>query len=186
MNITDIAGRAAQELAETLIKVDEKQVEDLTDTICSAKRIYVTGAGRSLLMLRCFAMRLMHLGFTSYVVGDTTTPAFEKNDLLICGSGSGETAGLVNVAAKAKKIGGTIAVMTIRKDSTLGKMADVLVEIPAYTDKLKCDIKKKPVLPGGSLFEQGILLLSDAIVLPIGNRMGIPTDRAFLRHANLE
>ena len=65
------------------------------EAICKAKKIYVAGAGRSLLTLRCLAMRLMHLGFESYVVGDTTTPAFEKEDLRIAGSGSGETKGLV-------------------------------------------------------------------------------------------
>ena len=155
MIITETAGRAARELADTLTKVDEKQVEELMDAICGAKKIYVAGAGRSLLMLRCFAMRLMHLGFTSYVTGDTTTPAFEKGDLLICGSGSGETQGLINAARKAKQLGGKIAALTIRKDSTLGKMADVLVEIPAYTDKVACEVAEKQILPGGSMFEQG-------------------------------
>lgn len=186
MNIKETATRAARELAEALESVDEKQVENLMDAICSAKKIYVTGAGRSLLMLRCFAMRLMHLGFQSYVVGDTTTPAFEREDLLICGSGSGETGGLVNAAVKAKKIGGKIAVITIRKDSTLGKMADALVEITAYTDKVECDVKERPILPGGSMFEQGILVLTDAIVLPLSEKTGIPTNRAFSNHANLE
>ncbi len=48
-------------------------------------------AERSGLMMRVFAMRLMHMGFESHVVGETLTPAVEKGDLLVIGSGSGET-----------------------------------------------------------------------------------------------
>lgn len=186
MKVTDTAGQAAKELAKALEQIDEAQVEALMDAICGAKKIYVAGAGRSMLMLRGLAMRLMHLGFESYVVGETTTPAFEKEDLLICGSGSGETAGVINVASKAKKIGGKIAALTINKDSTLGQMADVIVEIPAYTDKVECKIKKKPILPGGTMFEQCILLIGDTFILPLAEKAGIPTDCAFTRHANLE
>lgn len=184
--ITETGARAAAELSRTLTEIKEEQVEAMMGEVCQAKKIYVMGAGRSMLMLRCFAMRLMHLGFESYVVGDTTTPAFEKGDLLICGSGSGETQGVVNVARKAKELGGRIATITIQADSSLGKLSDAVIEVPAYTDKRACDREEKPVLLGGSLFEQSILVLSDAMVLPLARKAGIPTDRAFSRHANLE
>lgn len=186
MNVTETAAAAAMELSKTLGKIDEDQVNLLMEAVCRAKKVYVYGAGRSMLALRCMAMRLMHLGFEAYVVGDTTTPAFEKEDLLILGSGSGETSGLVNVAQKAKKIGGTMAVLTIKKESTLAKLSDVLVEIPAYTDKVDYSDMERPILPGGSMFEQSMLVLGDAMVLPLAERAGIPTDRAFERHANLE
>ena len=38
-----------------------------------------------------FAMRLMHLGFVVYVIGDVTTPSINEDDCLIAISGSGET-----------------------------------------------------------------------------------------------
>lgn len=186
MNVTETAAAAARELSRTLEGIEESQVEVLMEAICKAKKVYVYGAGRSMLMLRCIAMRLMHLGFESYVVGDTTTPAFEKEDLLILGSGSGETGSLVGVAEKAKKIGGTIGVLTIKRTSTLARLADVLVEIPAFTDKVDYAGMERPILPGGSMFEQSMLLLGDALVLPLAKRAGIPTDLAFTRHANLE
>lgn len=186
MNVTETAAKAAIELSNTLAKIDEAQVDVLMEAICKAKKVYVAGAGRSLLMLRCIAMRLMHLGFEAYVVGDTTTPAFEKEDLIILGSGSGETSGLINVAGKAKKIGGKIAVITIKKESSLGRLSDILVEIPAYTDKVEYADMERPILPGGSMFEQSMLVLGDAMVLPLAQKAGVPTDRAFTRHANLE
>jgi 6-phospho-3-hexuloisomerase len=65
-------------------------------------------------------------------------------------------------------------------------MADVLVEVPAYTDKVHYEGLERPLLPGGSLFEQSVLLLGDSLVIPISEREGIPTDRMFALHANLE
>jgi 6-phospho-3-hexuloisomerase len=53
-------------------------------------------------MMRAFAMRLMHIGFQVHVAGDVTTPAIRGGNLLIIGSGSGETSGLVSMAAKAR------------------------------------------------------------------------------------
>lgn len=187
MTTVEIAAKAANELSDTLSRIDPKQTDALMDAIVGAKRIFLAGAGRSMLMLRAFAMRLMHVGFTAYLVGDTTTPALEAGDLLIVGSGSGETSGLVSMADKAKKYGGRLAVMTIFPDSALGKKADVMVRIPAYTDKLPEDENnRRCTLPGGSMFEQAMLLLADAMVIPLAGKSGIPTDRAFSRHANLE
>lgn len=137
MKINNIGALAAKELSKTLESINEEQIQTLIKAICASKRIFVYGAGRSMLMLRGIAMRLMHLGFDSYVVGDTITPALQENDLLILGSASGETSGLINVANKAKSLGGRIAVLTIDKTSTLGKLSDYIIEIPAYTDKIE-------------------------------------------------
>lgn len=186
MDVRKTGSLAAQELAKTIEQIDEKQITVFMDAICNSKKVFVYGAGRSMLMLRGIAMRLMHLGFDSYVVGDTTTPALEAGDLIILGSASGETNSLVSVANKAKSLGGKIAVMTIKAESALGKMADYLIEIPAFTDKIEYADMERPVLPGGSLFEQAMLVLGDAMVIPLGKRANIPTDRAFARHANLE
>lgn len=186
MSTVEIRTKAVKELLNTIESVDENQLQEFMDAILKAKKIYVSGAGRSLLMLRCLAMRLMHLGLESYVVGDTITPAFEAEDLLICASGSGETSGLINVAKKAKAIGGKLAAITIKKESTLGQLADVLVEISGYTDKIAYENMKKPVLAGATLFEQSVLIIADVIVLPLAEKVYIPTNKAFSRHANLE
>lgn len=187
MNTVDIAAKAANELAQTLAKVNPADVDALMGEIVAAKTVFLAGAGRSLLMLRAFAMRLMHIGFTVYLVGDTVTPALQEGDLLIIGSGSGETGGLVAMAKKAKQLKGRLAVLSIFPESTLGKMADVRVRIPAYTDKLpESDDNRRCTLPGGSMFEQAVLLLGDSLILPLSERTGTPTDRAFARHANLE
>lgn len=186
MNIINTAYQAALEISETVKQIDEESVCALIKKICNSKKIYVAGAGRSMLMLRAIAMRLMHVGFETYIVGDTTTPAFEKDDLIIIGSGSGETPGLINIAQKAKNIGGQIAVITTREDSTISKLSDIKIIIKAYTDKIEDTSQKKTILPGGTLFEETMLLLGDSIILPLAVKMGIPTDKPFKRHANLE
>lgn len=45
----------------------------------------------------------MHLGFNVQVIGDVTTTFAKEGDLLIIGSGSGETQSLVAMSQKAKK-----------------------------------------------------------------------------------
>lgn len=186
MNVAEIAERGATELAACVSRVDPEQLDNLMREIDAADRVYAYGAGRSLLQMRCFAMRLMHLGLTSYVVGDTTTPAFGPGDLLVVASASGTTSGVVRVARKAKDLGGCVAVLTTRADSELALLADVTIVVPAYTDKVPVSVERLPVFPGGSLFEQSVLVLGDALVMPLAERRGVPTNRMFALHANLE
>lgn len=187
MNETQIAVRAAEDLVDILKRVSQQQVDALVQQMVEAKRIYVAGAGRSLLMLRGFAMRLMHVGLTCHVVGDVTTPAFTPQDLLLVGSGSGETESLVGIAKKAKQLGGKLAVLTIFPNSTLAQMANTLVHIPAYTDKMpESETNKPTTLPGGSSFEEALLLLADAVIVPMARAAGLPEGELFHLHANLE
>lgn len=136
MNVKNTAITAGLEISDIESRIVDEQITNFINEIRNANKIYVCGAGRSLLMLRCLAMRLMHIGYDAYVVGDTTTPAFEKGDLLIVGSASGETSNLISIAQRAKNYGGRIALCSIFPSSTLGKLADTFIRIPAYTDKL--------------------------------------------------
>ncbi|WP_457753951.1 3-hexulose-6-phosphate synthase, partial [Thermococcus sp.] len=83
-----------------------EEVRGMIDAMIGANKIFIYGAGRSGLVGKAFAMRLMHLDFNVYVVGETITPAFEEGDLLIAISGSGETRTIVDAAEIAKKQGG--------------------------------------------------------------------------------
>ena len=82
--------------------LDEKAVDEFEDIIISSENIFVTGAGRSGLAAKAFAMRLMHLGLSSFVVGETISPAINENDCIIAISGSGETNTIVSAAKIAK------------------------------------------------------------------------------------
>ena len=107
----------ADEVTSTAGQVEGDQLEALAASIRSAERIFVAGAGRSGLVLRMAAMRLMHLGLNVHVAGDTTTPAIRSGDLLLVASGSGTTSGVVKAAETAAKAGARIAAFTTNPGS---------------------------------------------------------------------
>jgi 6-phospho-3-hexuloisomerase len=177
-----------KELESGLKQVDPAKTAALEGAILSAERIFIAGAGRSQLMMRGLAMRLMHFGFSAYVVGETITPACAPGDLVIIGTGSGETATLAVIAAKAKKIGAMLGVITIYPDSTIARQADVVVQLHATTAKVKTPEGDTAFQPGGNTFEQSLLLLCDAMLIHILEQKGIQDRNAVLMkaHANLE
>ncbi|WP_309090991.1 6-phospho-3-hexuloisomerase [Domibacillus sp.] len=175
--------RILQEVHTTAQLIRDKDAAQLVTHILEAKKIFVAGAGRSGFMAKSFAMRMMHVGLDPYVVGETITPNVEEGDLFIVGSGSGETKSLVAMAEKAKSIGAQVTAVTIVPDSSIGRIADIVIEIPAQT---KADINNKSIQPMGSLFEQSLLLFYDSLILMIMERRGMDSGRMYGRHANLE
>lgn len=130
------------------------------------------------------------MGFVTYVVGETITPAINSSDLLIIGSGSGETQTLAVIAQKAKEVGARITLITIYPDSTIGKLSDKIVEIKASTTKVKkgnCKLVKSAQI-GANSFEQSLMIFCDATVIKIVDKMKIADKNGVLmkRHANLE
>ena len=186
MDTIGYAKEVVKELERTLSMVSAADAEKMADLVLASKKIFVAGAGRSGFACKAFAMRLMHMGFESYVVGETVTPNLEADDILIIGSGSGETGSLVAMAGKAKKIGAKLALVTIFPDSTIGKLADVAVKIPAPTPKVATDSGFKSIQPMGSLFEQSLLIFLDSLVMRLMEKRGNDSDTMFTRHANLE
>ncbi|MHA6484218.1 6-phospho-3-hexuloisomerase [Paenibacillus sp. strain BS8-2] len=183
MSMLTFSSSILQELEQTLQAVRSVEVDALTKQITEADKIFVAGAGRSGLMMRAFAMRLMHMGFRAYVVGETITPGISEEDLLLIGSGSGETKTLVSMAAKAQSIGAAVGVVTIVPESTLGRLADSIVQIPAVTKDSASGSSSQPM---GTLFEQCLLLLLDAIVLDLMESKKLQGTAMYSNHANLE
>jgi len=186
MPMTENMPNLIREITQTLTAVSTKELEDLAEKILASKRIFTAGAGRSGLMMKAFAMRLMHLGIPVYVIGETTTPGITAGDLLIIGSGSGETGSLVVIATKALSAEAGLAAITAIPASTLGKKAGVVVVIPAPTPKSAQSGQYVSMQPMGSLFEQCLLLTLDVLVLRLMEKLSSCSDTMFTRHANLE
>lgn len=187
MTTLEIGKEIIDELSRSVGTLDNAQLDSLEKRITDAGKIYVAGAGRSLLMIRGLAMRLMHMGYKAFVVGETVTPAAEAGDLLIIGSGSGETGSLISMAEKSKKLGVSVALITINPDSSIGKLADCVVRIDAATTKGPMAGCKSMQL-GGSLFEQSLLILCDALIIHMIKNRDLADANAELmrKHANLE
>jgi len=174
--------------------LDTGSVKDLVDKIINAKKIFLMGAGRSGLAAKAFAMRLMHLGFNVYVVGETTTPAVQPEDLVIAVSGSGETPSIANLGVIAKKIGSTLATITSNKDSNLGKISDVVVVVPGRTkdDVNHEDYQERRMIgyhqlaPLGTVFEISALVFLDAVISELMVKTGASEAELKKRHTVFE
>ncbi|MCM3596083.1 6-phospho-3-hexuloisomerase [Metabacillus idriensis] len=185
MQTTQYLAEILKELNHSADLIADEEAEKLVNGILKSKKVFVAGAGRSGFMAKSFAMRMMHMGIDSYVIGETVTPNFEKEDILIIGSGSGETKSLVSMAEKAKSIGGKIATVTIFPDSTIGQLADVTIKLPG-SPKDQSEGDYKTIQPMGSLFEQTLLLFYDAVILRFMEKKELDTNKMYGRHANLE
>ncbi len=178
----------------TVDELDEEQVEAFLRAITDSEKVFIYGAGRSGLVGKAFAMRLMHLGINVFVVGEIITPAIEKNDVLITISGSGETTSAVNAARIAKKIGAKVAVITTYPHSSLGKLADITVVVRGRTklrgekDFVMRQIKGEhyPLAPLGTLFEVGVMIFLDAVIAELMVRLGKTEEEMLIRHASIE
>jgi 6-phospho-3-hexuloisomerase len=185
MFTTQYLDKVVQELSRTIELISDDDAEELVNKILESKKIFVAGAGRSGFMGKSFVMRMMHMGIDAYIVGETVTANLEPSDLLIIGSGSGETKTLVAIAEKAKSIGGTVAAITISPDSTIGKLADIVVKLPG-APKDQSTGNYQTIQPMGSLFEQTMLLFYDALILRFMEKKGLDSNKMYGKHANLE
>jgi 6-phospho-3-hexuloisomerase len=182
--IVDNLSLIQNEIAGSAAKVDVEQVAVLARFLTEASRVFVAGAGRSGLVLRMAAMRLMHLGLDVHVAGDTTTPAIGAGDLLLVASGSGTTSGVVKSAETAKKSGAQVAAFTTNAESPLAALADALVLIPAAqkTDH-GSNVSRQY---SGSLFEQVLFVTTEAVFQSLWDNADVRAEDLWLRHANLE
>lgn len=185
MDTLKYAQQIIEELQHSISQLDHQEAERMAELLLQSNKVFVAGAGRSGLMGRAFAMRLMHVGKEAYVVGETVTPGIELGDVLVLGSGSGETKGLISMAEKAKGVGAEVIAVTIAPDSTVGRLASYVVKLPGST-KDQTSGGYSTIQPMASLFEQTMLVFYDAVILRMMEKTGQTTKQMFGKHANLE
>ncbi|MDD9267114.1 6-phospho-3-hexuloisomerase [Paenibacillus sp. GCM10023248] len=174
----------ADEIYQAVKQISESDVARVAERILEANRVFVAGAGRSGLMGRAFAMRLMQAGIPVYVVGETVTPAIKRGDLLLIGSGSGETRHLAAYADKASALEAEVVLITLSSQSTIGRRSNHTIQVPGVRkDRFEADISLQPM---GTLFEQTLLLFYDAVLLCLMQKLDINTSNMYENHANLE
>jgi 6-phospho-3-hexuloisomerase len=182
----NFASSLISELRDALEAVDESEVADLRRAILQAGSVFVAGKGRSGLQMQAFAMRLLHLGLTVHVVGESTSPGIGKGDLLVIGSGSGQTASLVGYARRARNLQAQVSLITTTASSPIADQAACVVCILAPTPKLLGSDMSLSIQPMGSLFEQSLGLMLDIVILQLMDELGMDAEQMFTRHANLE
>ena len=193
MPVKSAMKKIAEHIHKTIEKLDDGEVDLMVEAIEKADKIFLMGVGRSGLVAKAFAMRLVHLGLTAHVIGETTSPSISENDLLIAVSGSGATNSVVKAVEIAKRMGTKVLAITSYPESDLGKIADDVVQIEGRTkvdispNHLKRELAgHEELTPLGTLFEDTVLIFSDGIIAKLMSRLGKGEIDMKRRHAKLE
>ncbi|MBI4025063.1 MAG: SIS domain-containing protein [Verrucomicrobia bacterium] len=178
MSLRDVTNQMAAEMRKVLAGVREAEVRSLEREIQRGKAVFFTAAGRTAILLRPFAMRMMQYGFESHVVGETTTPRVKSDDLVVLASGRGNTAGVVHRAKEARLLGARVFVITSNHQSPLFATATHSLLIPPP--------RGGSFQFGTNWFEQGLFFLLECVAHRLARAKKITFEKLLLRHASLE
>lgn len=184
---------ALEPLVRVLAHVKRPEVEAFEKVLLGARRVFVTGLGRTGLMARGFAMRLMHLGRRVYHVGDVITPAIRRGDLLVICSRTGRSPVLLYYVKIAQRVGARVAIVTAEFDSAVARRADAILTLPSEPARPRKTPrgpavrgKRKPEPPLGSVFEQALLVVLDQVVVDLMETLGLTSDDLRRIHTTFE
>ncbi len=178
--------------------INDDHVDTLINELINAhkkgSKILIIGAGRTGLVGKAFAQRLLHLGYNVAVLGETIVPRIDSNDLVVSLSGSGRTRLVVTATEAAKAVGARVVVITSIPDSPLAKLADALVIVPGRTkiaseeDYFARQILgiHEPLAPLGTLFEDTLMVFLDGVIAELMERLGKTEEDLEKAHANIE
>lgn len=176
-NQTFILDRLNKIIAET----DLSTAKALLTLVDAAGRTFIGGAGRSLLVSRFFAMRLVHAGYSVSMIGEVVTPAIKADDLLILVSGSGGTETLLPFVKKAKSVGAKLVVISMKKSSPMADAADLTIQI-GHDDSFPLTTE----MPMGSQFELSTLVFLEGAIADLIKAKNLTEQGMRALHANLE
>ena len=165
-----ILDQIVAEITGVIAKMDEGDIERAMPLIGKTGRVYATGEGRSGFQARSFAMRMMHIGYTSYMMGETICPSMHEGDVLLAISGSGTTRRTVEDAETSKP------------ESPLAAAADAVIVVPG---RVKGEAGGSIQLLS-SLFDQSVHIALDALCLMLSRRDNVSDADANANHANVE
>jgi len=193
MDIKSSVRNIISEISSVMEEIDEKTVEEVISEVIRANKIFIVGAGRSGLVGKAFAMRLMQIGFRVYVVGETITPSMEEGDLLIAISNSGETKSVCLASQIAMTIKGNIIGITSNKNSRLAKKAtkSIIIDTKHRTDPTRFVQKGfhnevPSFAPLGTLFEVSTFLFFEGLISSLMERTNRKEEDLKKMHSVLE
>ncbi|CAK7337239.1 unnamed protein product [Dovyalis caffra] len=166
-------------------------IATLTSTAAQNGVVFLYGVGREGLMLKALCMRLAHLGISTHFVFDMTTPPITSNDLLIASAGPGGFSTVDALCSLARSHGATVLLLTAQPETgSCVKHASVVCYVPAQTmadDKGDGgEMKSRPLMPMGSVYEGGLFVLFEMVVYRLGEALGQSPEAIRSRHTNLE
>jgi 6-phospho 3-hexuloisomerase len=146
-------------VSEAIDRLDPATVDRAVAMLAKAPATFVYGAGRSGIIGRAFAMRLVQTGLTAFVIGESVTPIVRRGDAVFILSGAGESQSSTQTANIVRREGAELIVLTGRATSKLAHAATLLMTLDFPEDG-----ERHVLAPLGTLFESASLRLTDALV----------------------
>ena len=165
-------------VAGSLREIPETEIARAVGILLAAPAIFVYGAGRSGIIGRAFAMRLVQTGLTAYVIGESVTPIVRSGDAVVIISDRGESQSSIQTANIVRREGADLIVVTGRGNSKLAHAATLLLTLDFPEDA-----ERGSLAPLGTLFESASLLLSDAVIAALMQARGESEESMRRRHA---
>ena len=182
MIFTESVKYIQKKINDILDKVSQENIDKFRDLFFISNRIFVYGAGRSGLAAKAFAIRLVHLGFQTFVIGETITAPVQKGDLVVIISGSGETMPAVMTAEIANNLGAHVVSITAKKKSEIARFANITLYISSSCN----EEERKRYAPLGTLFEASVWILLDGLIADLLDSKNETEEKMRSRHATLE
>lgn len=179
--MVEVLNKILTEVETVLSDVKEEELQAVMDQLDPKRCVFVDGEGRSGFSAKGFAMRLMHLGYQVYFVGETITPAVKEGDVFIAVSGSGTSANVISDAKKAKEKGATVVAVTSKPSSPLAELAQTVLIIPG-TVKGDSGSGRGSIQLLSSLFDQSLHITLDALCLLLSYRNHTANETATNAH----
>jgi 6-phospho-3-hexuloisomerase len=158
--------------------VDPELVARAVAILSKAPQIFVYGAGRSGIVGRAFAMRLVQTGLRAYVIGESVTPIVRAGDAVFILSGQGESYSSTQTANIVRREGAELIVLTGRSTSKLAHTASLLIVLEFPEEP-----QRPQLAPLGTLFESASLRLTDALIAELAAARGESEASMRRRHA---
>src|ERR1700743_2139024 len=180
-DVRALGTRAGQDLEAVFSKFEPSQLEILSQELLAAKRIVCYGVGREGLMMAAIAMRLMHAGFQSYVVGEMVTPPVGAGDIFFTSAGPGHFPIIETLLRVAREAGGRTVIVTAQPARASQMPVDVVIHLPAQT---MVDVTAGwSILTMGTHYEAALLLLCDLLLLEM---TGQQREDMYTRYTNMK
>ncbi|MEM4233355.1 MAG: SIS domain-containing protein [Thermoplasmata archaeon] len=162
---------------ETL-KEDIENTDKFVDLLIGSRKIFLYGVGRSGLIAKAFAIRLVQMGLEVFFVGETITPIVEEGNLVVIVSYTGETMSAIQTANIVRRVGAKVVSITAHPHSKLAAASNLVIEIHPPKDE-----DRKRLAPLGTLFEDATLIYLDSVVAELMERLGQSEGSMRKRHA---
>lgn len=160
------------------LEPDVEGTDKFVDIILGSKKIFIYGVGRSGLIAKAFAIRLVQMGLEVYFIGETITPIVEEGHVVVIVSYTGETMSATQTANIVRRVGAKVVSITANNHSKLAAASNLVIEIHPPKDE-----ERKRLAPLGTVFEDATLIYLDSIVATLMDKLGQSEGGMRKRHA---